>query len=89
MVSVEQWLFDYESQSSVHLRKILNCFPPKVALVLEEGPLHTQDWGHATITLQALSLVKKVERVQVRFTLRSRDQQNMWMQDGCRVYMDS
>ena len=42
-----------------------------------------------TITLQALSLVEKVELVQVRFTLRLRDQRSMWMQDGCKVYMDS
>ena len=32
---------------------------------------------------------KKVEPVQLRFTLRLRDQQSMWMQDGCKVYMDS
>ena len=32
---------------------------------------------------------KRVEPVQVRFTLRSRDQRSMWMQDGCKVYMDS
>jgi hypothetical protein len=42
-----------------------------------------------TITLQALSLVEKEEPVQVRyFTLRLRDQQSMWMQDGCKVCMD-
>ena len=38
-----------------------------------------------TITLQALPLVEKAERVQVRFTLRLRDQ----LQDECKVYMDS
>ena len=43
-----------------------------------------------TITLQALSLVEKVEPVQVRyFTLRLRDQWSMWMREGCKVYMDS
>ena len=42
-----------------------------------------------TITHQALSLVEKAEPVQVRFTLHLRDQQSMWMQDGCKVYMDS
>ena len=42
-----------------------------------------------TITLQALSLVEKLEPVQVRFTLRSRDQWSMCMQDGCNVYMGS
>ena len=31
----------------------------------------------------------KVELVQVRFTLCLRDQWSMWMQDGCKVYMDS
>ena len=51
------------------------------------GPLHTQDWEPVTITLQALSLVEKVEPVQVRFTLCLRDQRRMWMQDGCKVYM--
>ena len=52
-------------------------------------PLHTQDWEPMTVTLQALSLVEKAELVQVRFTLRLRDQRSMWMQDGCKVYMDS
>ena len=42
-----------------------------------------------TITLQALSLVEKAEPFQVRFTLRLRDHQSLWMQDGCKVYMDS
>ena len=53
------------------------------------GPLHTQDWEHVTITLQALSLVEKADPVQARFTLRLRDQWSMWMQDGCNVYVDS
>jgi hypothetical protein len=40
--------------------------------------------------LQALSLVEKAEPVQVRCTLRSRDQRSMWMQDDeCKVYMAS
>ena len=42
-----------------------------------------------TIKLQELSLVEKAEPVQVRFALRLRDQLSMWMQDGCKVYMDS
>ena len=42
-----------------------------------------------TSTLQALSLVEKAEPVQVRFTLRLRDRRSMWMQDGCKVYVDS
>jgi hypothetical protein len=41
------------------------------------GPLHTRDWKPVTITLQALSLVEKAEPVQVRFTLRLRDQWSM------------
>jgi hypothetical protein len=32
---------------------------------------------------------KKAEPVQVRFTLRLRDQRSVWMQDGCKVYVDS
>ena len=53
------------------------------------GPLHTQDWEPMTITLQAISLVEKAEPVQVRFILYLKDQHSMWMQDGCKVYMDS
>ena len=53
------------------------------------GPLHTRDWEPVTITLQALSLVGKAEPVQVRFTLRLRDQRSMWLWDGCKVYMDT
>ena len=41
------------------------------------------------LTLQALSLVEKAEPVQLRFTLCLRDQRSMWMQDGCKVYVDS
>jgi hypothetical protein len=32
---------------------------------------------------------KKAESVRVRFTVCLRDQWSMWMQDGCKVYMDS
>ena len=53
------------------------------------GPLHTQDWEPVTITLQELSLLEKAEPVQARFILHVRDQRSMWMQDGCKVYMDS
>ena len=49
------------------------------------GPIHTRDWEHVTIALQALSLVEKAEPVQVRL----RDQRSMWMQDGCKVYIYS
>ena len=59
------------------------------SLLAASGPLHTRDWEPVTSTLQALSLVEKTEPVQVRFTLCLRDQQSMWMQDGCKVYMDS
>ena len=44
-----------------------------------EGPVHTRDWEPVTSTPPTLSLVEKVEPVQVRSTLRSRDQQSMWM----------
>ena len=52
-------------------------------------PLHTQDSKPVTIALQALSLVGKAEVVQDCFKLRLRDQWSMWLQDGCKVYMDS
>ena len=58
-------------------------------LQLAWGPLYTQDWEPVTNALQALSLVEKAEPVQVRFTLRWRDQRSTWMQNGCKVYMDS
>ena len=58
-------------------------------LLLCLGLLRTWDWGPMTIALQALSLVEKAEPVQVRFTLRLRDQRSKWMWDGCEVYMDS
>ena len=57
-------------------------------LLTNKGPLHTWDWEPVTIKLQALSLVEKAEVVQIRFTLRLRDQPSMWMQDGYKVYMD-
>ena len=53
------------------------------------GPLHTRDWEPVTVSLRALSLVENAEPVQVCFTLRLRDQRSKWMQDGCKVYMDS
>ena len=52
------------------------------------GPLHTRDWEPMTTTLQTLSLVEKVEPVQVRCTLCLRDKQSMWMQVGCKVYIN-
>jgi hypothetical protein len=53
------------------------------------GPFHAWDWEPMIITLQALSLVEKAEPVQVRFTIHLRDRRSMWMQYGCKVYMDS
>jgi hypothetical protein len=47
------------------------------------GPLRTRDGEPMTITLHAILLVEKVEPVEVRFTLRLRDQRSKWMQDGC------
>ena len=47
-------------------------------------PLHTWDWEPVSNTRKALSLVEKVEPVQVRFTLHLGDQWSMWMQDGCK-----
>ena len=60
-----------------------------MSTILALGPLHTQDWGPVAIALQALSLVEKKEPVQVHFTLRLRDQRSKWVQDGCKVYMES
>jgi hypothetical protein len=56
---------------------------------IDFGPLYTWDWEPETIPFQALSLVEKAEPVQVHFTLCLRDQRSMWMQDGCKVCMDS
>ena len=56
--------------------------------MVDLGPLHTQYWEPVTITLQALSMVEKAKLVQVRFTLYLRAHRSMWMQDGCKVYMD-
>ena len=53
------------------------------------GPLHTRDWEPVTVTLQAFSLVEKVELVQVCSTLCLRNQRSMWMQGGCKVNMES
>ena len=57
--------------------------------LLTLGPFHTRDLEPVTIPLQAPSLVEKTELVQIRFTLRLRDQRTMWMQDECKVYVDS
>ena len=64
-------------------------FSIKWRSALSLGPLHKRDREPVTITFQTLSLVEKVEPIQVGFTLRLRDQHSLWMQDGCKVYMDS
>jgi hypothetical protein len=51
-------------------------------------PLHTRDRLPMAIALRALPLVEKAEQVHVRFTWCLRDQRSMWVQDGCKVYMD-
>ena len=53
------------------------------------GTLQTRDWEPVTVTLQALSLVERAEPSQVCFTPHLRDQRSIWMQDGCKVYMES
>jgi hypothetical protein len=50
---------------------------------------HTQDCGHVTVALKAFSMAKKEEPVQVCFKVNLRDRWSKWMQDGCKVYMDS
>ena len=70
-------------QGFIHPWTILDIFFPLL------GPLHTRDWEPVTMAFQALSLVEKAEPVQVRFTLRLRDWRSMWMQDGCKVHVDS
>ena len=46
---------------------------------------HTRVWVLGWL----LSFVEKAEPVQVRFALWLRDQWSIWMQDGCKVYMES
>ena len=71
-------------QGKLHSSSDGHCCNDEGKIMRALGPLHTWDWEPVTITLQALSLVEKVEPVQVRFTLRLRDQHSMWMQDGCK-----
>ena len=47
--------------------------------------LQSSNGEHVIITLQALSSVEKAEPLQVR----SSEERSMWMQDGCKLYMDS
>ena len=64
-------------------------FRARIHFTFYLGPLHTRDREPVTVTLQGLSLVENVEPVQVCFTLHLRDPWSMWVQDGCKVYMDS
>ena len=50
------------------------------------GPLHTQDWEPVTITLQHSHWWKQRSRSKLAWL---RGQWSMWMQDGCKVYMNS
>ena len=75
--------------SPSHEARLQSLAPKLTPNRLTLRPLHTWDWEPMTIALQALSLVEKVEPVQARFTLRLRDQQSTWMQDGRKPYMDS
>ena len=83
-----QILDQYPSTRRVYIWHICSYFH-FIKLGDSPRPPHTRDWEPVTIILQALSLVEKAEPVQVRFTLRLRHQRSMWMQDGCRVYMNS
>ena len=69
--------------------EVSNCIHAIMSFFVILGPLNTWVWEPVTSTLQALSLVEKAEPVQVCFTLCLRDQRSMWMQDGCKVYMES
>ena len=75
--------------NSIDLVYQIICTTLEVENGANQRPLGTWDREPATITLQALSLVEKAEPVQVRFPLCLRDQRSMWMQGGCKVYMDS
>ena len=62
-----------------------HCSPTRHRRERERATSHTRLRARDPYT----SLVGKVEPVQVRFTLRLRDRQSMWMHDGCKVYMNS
>ena len=74
--------FKIATKLLIILEEFIECIP-------QSGPLYTRGWEPLTIALQALSLVEKAEPVQVHFTLCLRDQQSMWVQHGCKVYMDT
>ena len=79
---------------SLWMRLQWQCVPPPEDHYWHYMPnqamgMHTWDWGPMTIAVNALWLVEKAEPVQVRLTLRLKDQRSKRMQDKCRVYMDS
>ena len=104
-VTLNQWEFKEFSRtraqrlSRKHGLRMQTSYGPSISCVKwpSTGSHVTNGQGHFThetespwpITLQALSLVENAEQVQVRFTLRSRDQWSMRMQDGCDVFHDS
>ena len=49
---------------------------------------HTRLRAHDQYTLGTL-IGEKIRAGPIRFTLSLRDQRIMWMQDGCKIYMDS
>ena len=61
---------------------------PKTSRTLVSGPLRTWGWEPVTISLQAL-IGGKGRPGPSHFKLCLRDQRSMWMQDRCKVYMDS
>ena len=65
----------------------------EVALTFHDDTF-TSHFTHETegpwpLHFRELLLVDKAEQVQVRFTIRLRDQRSKWMQDECKVYMAS
>jgi hypothetical protein len=54
-----------------------------------EGRLHTRDREPVTHYSSSTLIDGKAKPVQVCFALRLRDQHSMWLQDGCKVYMDA
>jgi hypothetical protein len=70
------------------------CVPPPEDYCWHYMPnqamgMHTWDWRPMIIAVHTLWLVEKAEPVQVRLTLHLKDQRSKWMQDGCKVYMNS
>ena len=94
------WIFFYLKKLLVLMTRIILAMsghdtlrpsslgPSQILYMILRATSHTR-WGPVTIALQALSLVERSELVHVHFTLWLRDQQSKWMQDGCKIYMDS